>query len=378
MRRGMRRNRNSRLGGTRRRNEFRGRAKKALHFFSRAWTCMNAANNCVEYALREGGLLLSSLSLYFGIERSRISNESKIAVNDCRAVEFRILYVVKINKSIGRAVIFLSKNLASFNLRRCACNDNTFCGITARAYDNAIVRLGRGQVAILQEINISAKNSHKGCLCKEAHERILFLEDGFISPEVFGRNFTVFKILVSAWAKEIGIFHLDTSGPTFEALLKIMPFGKTMGESNKIIMKRPLLDGRIKSFNLSRTQLISIERPAACDKKTTTAGFTSRSFNNRNVTGQRRIITDTLDEKLRLRCDRAIFHCVVGVPKNRRRILPQMVSVGKINEFKRVELGKLLAWQTTGNVIQDLNNPLLLIGHNGADYTTKGIQSATT
>lgn len=355
----------------------RDRAKNTLHFFSGARACMNAANNCVEYALREGHLLLSSLTLYFGIERSRISNESKIAVNDCGAVEFRILRMVKINKSIGRTVKFVSEELTCLNLGRRACNDNAFCGIAARVYNNAIMRLARGQVAMPQEINITANNSHEGSLCKKAHERILFLEDGLISLEIFRRNITVFKIFISAWTKEIGIFHFEASGPTLKTPLEITPFRETMGESNKIIMKRPLSDGSIKSFNLCRTQLISVERLAASDKKTTATGFAGRSFDDRNVTGQRRFFADALNEELRLRCDRAIFHSVIGIPKNGSCVFPQMVPVGKINELERIELGKLLAGQMIGNVVQDLNNPLLLVGHNGADYTTKKTSCTT-
>lgn len=370
----MRRNRNGWLGGTRRRNEFRDRAKDALHFFSRTGTCMNAANNCVEYALREGRPLLSSLSFYFGIKRSRISNESKIAVNDCGTVEFRILYVVKINKSIGRTVMFVSEKLACFNLGRRACNDNPLCGIAAGTYNNAIMRFRRGYTAMTQEINVSTNSSHGRALCKKAHERMLFLEDGLILPQIFRRNIAVFKIFIGAGAKEIGIIHFEASGPTVETTFKIAPFRETMGESNKVIVKRPLLDGSIECLSLRMSQLISVIVLETCDEHAAIAmRFVGRRFNNRDIIGQGWISADAFDETLGLGCDRTEFHCIVGVPKNGRCILPQMIPVGKINEFKRIELGKLLAWQMAGNVIQDLNNPLLLIGHNGADYTTKNV-----
>ena len=358
---------------------FRSGAKNTLHLFSRAGTCMNAANNWVEYALREGSHFLGALLLDISIKRNRVGDVSEITVNDSISIEFTVLSRAKINKRFRGATMFYGKSLAIFNLGRGACNDNASCGIAARTYNNAVMRFRRGYTAMTQEIDISANNGHGRNLSNKVSEESFFFEDGMISLQVFRRNIAVFEIFIGARAEEVGISHLEASCPTIKAALEITPFGKTMSEGDEIIMKRPLVDGGVKCFDFRRTQLIGVERLAACDEKTTAAArLIGRSFDDRYVTCQRRIFADTFDEKLRLRGDRAIFHCVVGVPENGRRILPQMVSVGKINKLECVELGKPLAGQMTGDVVQDLNNPLLLIGHNGADYITKKDSCTTT
>lgn len=315
-------------------------------------------------------LVAEDNELAMGVRFGCVDNPCKIAIDDGKLAKTGVLARSDMNESFGRIAKSSCDFASSFKLGGCKRKNNTFGRVVSGIHHKTEVWFCGCDSTMFHEENVTTIEIHASLLHPYTSKGSLFCKNFLVHGKDIVGNVAIFTTLHGTRIEELRIFHLNSCRAIVNTLLGSLPLREDMCEINKVVMKRHLRKCGIKRLLLCHAYLGGVVGMKRTDEHDSAAIVGSAcGFHNRDVFGQSRIFAYVLNEPFGSGCNGAVFHGVIGVPKYRRGIFTQMIPVGEINELESGEFVYLFARQISGNVIQNLDDPFVLICHNGGNYS---------